>query len=711
MSFYSELKRRNVVRVGLAYAIVSWLLIQLAGALEPALLLPDWVDRVVIVFLILGFPIVLIFAWAFELTPEGLKLTKDVSPDESITGTTGKKLEHTTIALLGLVVIFFLAREFIPTPGGDGDEVAATGSEPASIAVLPFEDYSEAMDQDFFSKGISEEILNLLAKTNALRVAARTSSFAFSGAEMDIREIGEKLDVETVLEGSIRKSGPNIRITAQLINVEDGYHIWSETYDRNYADIFRIQDEIAAEILDALKVHLLGEVAAPARTAAETTVDMEAYNAYLIGKERLALRTQVDIEAAHRLFERALEIDPNFAPAHVNLAHTDLLLERRQYGGDGSFDPEHDAEIREHLETALRLAPDLPEAVGVKGYYLLRRHKVEEAEQLLDQALQLNPNYALAYLWRSQAAFRQNRYLDMLADKEKAYALDPMSLEISADLALEYRSFWRPKDAERVIERMFALHPDHALAYNAALDNLHAHGRLGEALLLVEEAIAAHPDDENFLSWKAWLLAQVGLYDEAIATGDHDGEIYGYIGLGRYDEAQAIIYEGIETSGDEAHWYSHARDLLRESGDGPADPAFSELLDQEIAVLERNRVPWREQCRLSLISDLRDAGRQDETEGMMTECHERFEEAIKAQYLCPCSFYGLVIYTILDGRLDEAVQRADQWLTNGDSMSWLPTSDIFSELKGRPEYADFLARNEEQLARQRRIYLAGRAEP
>jgi TolB-like protein/Flp pilus assembly protein TadD len=710
MSFFQELKRRNVVRVGVAYAIVAWLLIQLAGALEPALLLPDWVDRVVAVFVIIGFPIVLLFAWAFELTPDGIKLTKDVSPDESITGTTGKKLEYTTIALLGIVVIFFLGREFIPTQEGGSDPAAGADAQPASIAVLPFEDYSEAKDQDFFSKGISEEILNLLAKTNALRVAARTSSFAFSGAEMDIRDIGEKLDVETVLEGSIRKSGPNIRITAQLINVEDGYHIWSETYDRNYADIFRIQDEIAAEILTALKVHLLGEVAVPSRTKGETTVNMDAYNAYLIGKERLALRTKADIEAAHHLFETALEIDPEFAPAHVNLAHADLLLERWEFGGDGNIDPTHDKEIKEHLEIALRLAPELPEAIAVHGYYQLRRHKIEEAEASFNRALQLNPNYALAYTWRAETAYQQDRYLDMLADKEKAYALDPMSLEICSDLAYEYRSFWRPRDAERVIERMFALHPDHPLAYNAKLENLHAHGRLGEALLTVDEALAAHPDNEILQNWQAWLLLQIGLIEEAIATGDHDAEIYGYLMQGRYDDAQAVIDAGL-VEPDGPHWFWHARDALHLSGDGPADPEFASLLDRQIEMLDQNQVPWRERCMNFLIRDLNAVGRDDDAAGMMTKCHEAYEERLKAQYLCPCSFYGLVFYTFVDGRIEEGLERMDEWLSNGDSMSWLAHEPAFFVVKDRPEFHALLARNEEQLERQRQIYKAGLAPP
>jgi TolB-like protein len=706
-SLFSELKRRNVVRVGLAYAVVAWLLIQLAGVLEPALLLPDWVDRVVTVFLLIGFPIVLIFAWAFEITPEGIKPTSQVDPDESITGVTGKKLEHTTIGLLGLLVVLLLAKPFI-FPSDDTTEVVATGSDgPASIAVLPFEDYSEKKDQDFFSKGISEEILNLLAKTNALRVAARTSSFAFADSEMDIRDIGNKLDVETVLEGSVRKSGPNIRITAQLINVDDGYHLWSETYDRNYADIFKIQDEIAAEILAALSVHLLGEAPVPSHIASETTVDMDAYNVYLIGKERLALRTKEDIEAARILFERALSIDPEFAPAHVNVAHALLLLERFEFGGDGSVNDDVDENIRQHLDKALALAPDLPEAVGVNGYYQLRRNRYAESEESFNRAIELNPNYALAYMWRADTAYEQNRFLDMLGDKEKAYALDPMSLEVSANLTYAYRSFWRPRDAERVIKRMFDLHPGHPLAYNAALENLHAHGRLGEALLTAEEGLLANPDDENLAEWYSWLLLQVGLYDETAAAGDEFTNFWVHLHNGQLQEARALIDKGLIEDPPE-YWAREGRHWLRRAGEGPADPEYSTFVDMTLAGFEKRNVHWQERCMPELINDLRDVGRGDETAGMMASCDKVYEERLKANYLCPCSFFGVVQYTIIDDRLDEAVARADQWLSNGDSMSFLPHNVIFAKLKDRPEYAEFLTRNEEQLERQRQIYFAGR---
>jgi TolB-like protein/Tfp pilus assembly protein PilF len=538
-SFLTELRRRNVVRVGIAYVVVAWLLMQLASALEPALLLPDWVDRVVAVFLLIGFPVVLIFAWAFELTPDGLKLTRDVDRDHSITPVTGKRLEHTIIVLLTLAVVFFLVREVL----SPGKESVADSMDtlPASIAVLPFDDYSEGKDQDYFSKGIAEEILNLLAKTNALRVAARTSSFAFGDSDLDIREIGEKLEVGTVLEGSVRKAGPTIRITAQLIDVENGYHLWSETYDRDFKDIFKIQDEIAAAILASLKVHLLGDESMPEHAAAQRTVDMDAYNAFLIGNERMALRTREDIEAARGKFEEAIRIDPDYAPAHVQLAHAWLLLEQDKYGGKDIDKNDVDAIVAPHLAKALELAPESPEAIAVNGYHHLRRFRYQEAADAFDRAITLNPNYALAYSWRADTAFEQERFLDMLADKEKAYALDPMSLEISADLAFEYRSFWRPKDAERVINRMFDLHPDHPLAYDAAVDNLDAHGRVGEALLMIDKALEANPDNEEFRNWRAWLLMTAGFMDEAEAMDEDDVSFFVRLLDDRLDEAKLII--------------------------------------------------------------------------------------------------------------------------------------------------------------------------
>jgi TolB-like protein/Flp pilus assembly protein TadD len=708
---YQELKRRNVVRVAVAYLVVAWLLIQLAGLLEPALLLPEWFDRVVIVLLFIGFPIVAIVAWAFEITPDGIKKTKDVDPNVSITGHTGKKLEHLTIGLLALVVVFFLGRElFLDEPeAGLRAEITATAVSPASIAVLPFVDLSPKKDQEHFSKGISEEILNLLAKTEALRVAARTSAFELADDGLSIREIGEKLGVQTVLEGSVRTSGDKMRVTAQLINVADGYHLWSENYDEDSADIFEIQDRISGQILAALRVHLLPEEASAVGETPSREIDIEAYRTFLIGRERLAQRTRDDILGAKEMFVEALTLEPDYAPAHVGIAHANLLLEEAAYGGNRDLDAAARAETEAHLAAALAADPNLPEAIGVQGYYFLMSHRFDEADDALNRAIDLNPSYAQAYSWRAETAFEQEQFLDMLADKEKAYALDPMSLQISAELAREYISFWRPQDAERVIERMFELHPKHPLAYDTAIHNLSAHGRLGEAMILIDEALVEHPDDSNLKEWQAWQLVQLGLWDDAAETDVPEPKFFAKLFTGDAAAAQAIL-DTASANEDGVDWNYDRRMYLRVFDEGPASPEFEQLVQASISRFEERNVKWGERCMLWLIQDLRDAGRAAETEPMMQECHRIFEERLKARYLCPCSFYGVVAYTTLDGRRDEALQRADQWLTQGDSSAFLEFDPIFRELEDDPAFPEILARNAAQLERQREIYFAGRAQ-
>jgi tetratricopeptide (TPR) repeat protein len=296
----------------------------------------------------------------------------------------------------------------------------------------------------------------------------------------------------------------------------------------------------------------------------------------------------------------------------------------------------------------------------------------------------------------------------MLADKEKAYALDPMSLQISAELAREYISFWRPEDAERVIARMFALHPGHPLAYDTAIHNLSAHGRLGEAMILIEQALAEHPDDSNLKEWQAWQLLQLGLWADTAETDIPEPKFFAKLFAGDTAGAKAIL-DTASANDDGVDWNFDTRIYLRVVDEGPASPEFKELVQASIARFEERNVKWRERCMVYLIKDLRDAGRGDETAPMMQECHRIFEERLKARYLCPCSFYNLVAYTTLDGRYDEAMQRADQWLTQGDSNSLLPFDPIFKELEDAPEFPDLLARNEAQLERQREIYFAGRA--
>jgi len=329
VSFFAELKRRNVFKVAIAYIVTSWLVAQVAELAADSFGAPDWVMKMFITLLSLGLPFAVIFAWAFEMTPEGLKKEKDVDRSQSITSVTGQKLNNAIIGILVIALGYFAIDKFVLDPGRDAAEIAtavqvsreeaAKPAEPAepdnSIAVLPFVNMSSDQEQEYFSDGLSEELLNLLAKIPELRVAARTSSFSFKGQNIEIPEIAARLKVAHVLEGSVRKSGNQLRITTQLIQADNGYHLWSETYDRQLDNIFQIQDEIASAVVYALKITLLGE----APTVRET--DPEAYQLFLEGQ---FIRRQISASTmpmAIDLFKKALEIDPDYAPAWAELAY------------------------------------------------------------------------------------------------------------------------------------------------------------------------------------------------------------------------------------------------------------------------------------------------------------------------------------------------------------------------------------------------------
>ena len=321
MKLFKELQRRNVIRVAIGYIVSSWLLLQIADLVLDIIGPPDWVLRTIALILALGFPVVVFFSWAYEVTPEGIKRESEIDRTQSITHVTGRKLDRAIVAVLVIALAYFAVDKFVLDPTRDAEMVQAatqTIAEPAtsvapvsgtpeqSIAVLPFVNMSD--DKDYFADGLSEELLNLLAKFSDLKVAGRTSSFAFKGKNEDLRTIGEALSVAHVLEGSVRRSGERLRITAQLIKVDDGYHIWSETYDRQMADIFDIQDDVAQAITEALKLHLTANAERP-------TENTQAYAMYL---EALALSIAPeadDINQGLALLDRAIELDPTFAEA------------------------------------------------------------------------------------------------------------------------------------------------------------------------------------------------------------------------------------------------------------------------------------------------------------------------------------------------------------------------------------------------------------
>ena len=516
-SFFQELKRRNVFRVGVAYVVVAWLIIQVIETVSDPLGLPDWTEAFFIVLLLAGLPVILIFSWAFELTPEGLKKTRDVKAEESVTATTGKKLNYAIIAVLVMTLGFFLwERQGLVERAEQGtsletQEVTQTTGA-ASVAVLPFVNMSADQEQEYFSDGISEELLNLLAKIPEMRVPARTSSFQFKGQNLDIGDVAKQLNVEHVLEGSVRKAGMKVRVTAQLIEAETGYHLWSETYDRDLDDIFAIQDEISAAIVAALSETLGLSTNAVLPQVAETS--SEAYNLYLLGQHQLKKRTKLDIEAAVENFERALEIDPDYAPAHAALGLSWYLL-RASSATYGTLQLSESMErALPHLERALELDPELPEALGAYGLSLDARLREEDALPYYEKALALNPSLTDVRNWYSSALGALGRFDESFAEMQKAYELDPLSVLTLHNYANELMMRRRFDSLEPVVNRLEQIDVMRGATFRGWMDV--SRGKAAQGVAAWMHALDFDGSDLNLRSAVANHLWYFGFEDAAV---------------------------------------------------------------------------------------------------------------------------------------------------------------------------------------------------
>jgi len=502
MSLFNELKRRNVFRVGVAYLIGAWLLAQIADLLIDNIGAPDWVMKTLFVALALGFFLALFFAWAFEMTPEGVKRESEIDRSQSITKTTGSKLDRTIIVVLALALGYFAWDKFSASPQVVLPVPTEETAIEKSIAVLPFVNMSADTDNEYFSDGLSEELLNLLAKVDGLKVAARTSSFKFKTSEADIAEIGEQLNVATVLEGSVRKSGNQVRITAQLIKVDDGFHMWSETYDRDLDNIFVVQDEIAKAIVDALKLPLLGHDAQPL-TNTTSTGNFAAYDLYLLGRHHAREYSEAGFKRANDYYLRALEIDPAFSAAYSGLADGYIFL-----ANFGDLPKGEALQLaRGAAEKALAINPDSPEAHASMG--LLRRALGQErvAETHFQEALQINPNYVNALLWYRDTLSNQYRNNEAMSMLDRASNVDPLSHNVRRARAEQLPAMGRFDEATGEIQGFIAANPDDAMPYEVWGSLFRIVGSPQNAIPMYRNAHRLRPGD----IYMAWRNTQCGL--------------------------------------------------------------------------------------------------------------------------------------------------------------------------------------------------------
>jgi len=496
MSLFRELKRRNVFRVGIAYVVIAWVLLQMVDFALDLISAPNWIMQVFFLVAVVILPVVLIFSWVFEMTPEGIKRESEIDRSQSVTQNTGHKLDRTIIIFLALAVVLlltdrFISKEYSPqlpavTAEVDDSGDATTANEVKSIAVLPFVNMSSDPEQEFFSDGISEEILNVLTRIPNLKVAARTSSFQFKGQNLDIAKIGKQLQVNHVLEGSVRKSGSTLRITAQLIEADTGFHLWSETFDRQQEDVFAIQDEIAAAIAVELRARLTTELDTPS-----TTVDLEAYELYLKGRGLAATRGEANLLEAINILKAAIAIEPEYAPALATLAKVYAVLP----WFSAKFQPgEMREQARQWANQALEVEPNNAEALSILAVvYGEVDMNWEGARHLLDKALLANPGSVAANNFRGDLATRTGDLKNALKYESRAAELDPLGPVQLTDLANVYILMGDYQKVINLSERALASDPAFFSGHRHLADAYYALGDIDQ-LTRVSRMLEALPN-------------------------------------------------------------------------------------------------------------------------------------------------------------------------------------------------------------------------
>ena len=454
--FLAELQRRNVYKVAVAYGVVSWLLIQIATQVFPIFDIPNWGARLVVVVLTLGFPVALVLAWAYELTPEGLQRTDEIAPEKSVARSTGRKLDFVIIGVLLAVIgvlVFQHSRSAKPSP--------IVRLPEKSIAILPFLDFSQAKDQEYFSDGITEQIINSLAHVHGLFVVARTTAFSFKNKNMDIREVGRQLGVSHVLEGSVSHGPGKVRVVAQLIDVANGYHLWSETYDSTEKDLLSLQSDVATKVAKALQIEL--QLAETTQLAKSLTQDPEAYDLYLRGRYLLNKRTTDSIQKGRALFEQAVAKDPRFALGHAGIADSYIQLGKiGELTGD-----EAATRAWPEVSTALALDDNLAEGYASRATILTDfEWNWTAAEPDYRKAIELNSNNANAHHWYARHLAELGRSEEALQEIEAAQKLDPLSPFIRTSKGKILCTMQRYDEAIDQCRRAIDLQGDFASAFS-----------------------------------------------------------------------------------------------------------------------------------------------------------------------------------------------------------------------------------------------------
>jgi len=693
MSFFNELKRRNVFKVGVAYAVACWLLLQIIDLVLENINAPDWVMQVFMLAMAVGLPLALIVAWAFELTPDGVKLQKHVDQDRSIARQTGHQLNRGIIMILSMAVVLLLTDKFRDEaffkPEINGATTESTEQNVAevdedetrkSIAVLPFVNMSSDQEQDYFADGISEEILNSLASVSDLKVAGRTSSFAFKGKNEDLLEIGKVLRVNHILEGSVRKSGNRIRITAQLIKVDDGFHMWSQTWDRELNDIFVIQDEISAAILVQMKTQLLGEQPVSVQT------DTRAYELYLLAKQRIYDRTTASLEMGVSLLDEAIDIDANYAPAFAQLGVANLLLSERNYGTLPHTEAGENA--KRYLDTALQLDPQNAEALAGMGLYY-SNHELDHQKSIdvLQQALQVNPNLINANTWLATELDTTGNLRAGLLLREQTLERDPLHPPTFGNLQQSYTVMGQNEKALKMLDDLQAYLPGDAKLIGDYGQVRFMSGELAESRRQFQQSFDKEPGDAVNRFWYSILLINARQYGYASEIA---GDRVAPLALSRLGRSEEALILGKKATGSGINPTGYFQ-VLVENG------RFAELiqvLESHWKSLDDFSEDWpgRSGYGYPSMGFIAQAYRELGNEEKFSDAMQRFKVSLEGQLAEGANNWPLhrsqALYAVLANDYENAISLLEKAFQQGayidieNATAW----PVFKPLDGDPRY-------------------------
>jgi len=628
LQFFEELKRRNVLRVGIAYTVTGWLVIQVVETIFPAFGFGDAAVRTAVIVLAIGFPMVLIFSWLFELTPEGLKRDRDVDRSRPVSHRAGQKLDRAIIVVLALALGYFAFDKFVIDPARDAAREARVTERARteafigsfgqnSLAVLPFVNMSNDVENEYFSDGIAEEVLNLLARIPNLRVISRSSSFSFRGKDIDIPSIAERLDVAFVLEGSVRRYGDQVRITAQLIEARSDTHLWSETYERQLEDVFAIQDEISAAIVESLRDKINLKLDEPPRaTAAGNT---EAHDAYLRGRYLLAQR---QIDGAGREFETAISVDPDYAPAHAGLAIAYWL------GYLDLTETDFSATAESHVEKAMALDPSVADAHAAAGLLSRTKGDLTGALEHFERAIQRNPSYGDVYMWMGASLDQLGRYTEAFVMNEKAVQVDPLSVPARHNYVDGLIRRGRLAEADREMEKLSSMAPGNYYMLRGI--RLAQGGNWAEGALGTLDALRIYPEFGHARFFAGALFAFMGLEKEASAVPELARPfILRYLGRPRQAvaAAQSILSEDPAGRGDRdllglalasAGDYEQARPLLEQLWQSHGEVVGRLGIHDAAALIAARRAAGDEGDAADLVAEIMDNVRRQKDAGLVT---------------------------------------------------------------------------------------------